>query len=128
MLENHKATETYVAFTSGPVFVHCMGARKFIDTLQTFPDAKAIFVLRAQARRKHFRRIRKRYEKWVGFDGRTDSENLPQAIKNAAQKISYDNTTMPKHLDDTDFYFIDKFKDRIPDEDADSTVVELVPL
>jgi hypothetical protein len=33
VLENHKATETYVAFTSGPVFVHCMGSKKFIDTL-----------------------------------------------------------------------------------------------
>lgn len=34
-----------------------------------------------------------------------------------AQTFQYDDNNLPKHLADTDFYFIDKFKDRIPDMD-----------
>jgi len=118
ILEDHRATETYCAFTNAPVFVHCMKSRKFIDILKTFPDAMAIFFLRAQARRKEFRRIRKQYERWVGFDGRTNIEKLPQTMKDKAQICNYDDSNMPKHLTDTEFYFVDTFKARLRDRDS----------
>ena len=70
ILKDHKATETYCAFSDHHVLVHCLKSRDFIDLLKTFPDAMAIFFLRAEARRREFRRIRKMYERWVGFDGR----------------------------------------------------------
>jgi len=36
-----------------------MKAKQFIDILKTFPDAMAIFVVRAKQRRQEFRRIKK---------------------------------------------------------------------
>ena len=115
ILEDHKATETYCASTDKDVYVHCMKNRVFIDLLKTFPDAMAIFFLRAKARRREFRRIRKMYERWVGFDGRQDMDLLPSAIRETVDWETYDEgESLPPHLNsqNTDFYFTEIFKQK----------------
>ena len=90
-----------------------MKKKKFLDILKTFPDAMAIFYMRATTRRKEFRRIRKTYERWVGFGGVTRIDKLPQTLKESAKKIDYTDETLPRHLNEADFYFIDSFKSRL---------------
>ena len=112
ILEDHKATETYCAYSDASTFMHCMKSKTFIDLLRTFPDAMAIFFLRSKARRAEFRRIRRTYERWVGFDGKADINMLPGAIREKTEYVTFDEKSLPKYLSETEFYFTDTFKSR----------------
>ena len=43
ILLDHTASETYSTFSKTHVYTHCMRAEFFLDLMQTFPDALAIF-------------------------------------------------------------------------------------
>jgi len=111
---DHRASETYTAFgEKNPVIVHCMKDKDLIEILKTFPDAMAIFVVRAKTRRIEFRRIRKMYERWVNFDGRKSWSEVPESLKELAGKTyEYTEKDLPIHLRETDFYFTDTFKSK----------------
>lgn len=111
---DHKASETYCAFGENtPAMVHCMKDKHLIDILKTFPDAMAVFVVRAKQRRLEFRHLRKMYERWCGFDGRSDWCSQPEAIKVQAATYEYtEEHDLPPHLEKTDFYFTDVYKSK----------------
>ena len=121
--------------------MHCLKAKVFIDLLKTFPDAMAIFIMRAQDRRTEFRRVRKMYERWVGFDGNQDMNELPQAVRETLHYEKYTGEKnragllpdLPAHLADPDFYFTNMFKSlkkkltkKLPEKNftEDDTLVE----
>ena len=62
ILMNLKSSECFKASSNVSTYCYCIKSNEFLDLLLTFPDAKVIFMYRAQARRLEFRRIKKLYE------------------------------------------------------------------
>jgi hypothetical protein len=58
------------------------------------------------------------YERWVGFDGNQDMNELPQAVRDELKYEKYSGEKsvvdgiydLPEHLKDPDFYFTNMFK------------------
>ena len=57
-----KSSECYKATSDVTTYCYCIAKQELMDLMLTFPDAKTVFLFRAQARRIEFRRIRKLYE------------------------------------------------------------------
>lgn len=69
-----KASETYKSSVEQSTYCHCLSKKDLDDLMITFPDAKATFTKRAQARRTEFRRIKKQYERFANVDKQAELE------------------------------------------------------
>lgn len=73
----------------------------------TFPDAKATFTKRAQARRTEFRRIKKQYERFANVDKQAELEGKEELNSDrfVVQHYSESSHERPPFLQDSDYYF-----------------------
>ena len=73
----------------------------------TFPDAKATFTKRAQARRTEFRRIKKQYERFANVDKVAELEGKEELNSDrfVVQHYSENSQERPPFLEDSDYYF-----------------------
>ena len=116
ILLDHVASETYSTFSKTHVYTHCMRAEFFLDLMQTFPDALAIFFPRALKRRIEFRRVRKTYELCVGYEhGYEPDDIMKKSNKKEIIVREYSDTVLPKFLSDPD-WFLKKYESRISDQ------------
>ena len=113
ILLDHTASETYSTFSKTHVYTHCMRAEFFLDLMQTFPDALAIFFPRSLKRRVEVRRIRKTYELCVGYEhGYEPDDVMKKANKKDIILREYSDNVLPKFLSDPD-WFLKKKESRI---------------
>ena len=70
-----RASETYKSSMENSTYCHCLKKRDMLDLMNTFPDAKEIFLSRAQQRRIEFRRIKKQFEKFANVDVMAEIDN-----------------------------------------------------
>ena len=116
ILLDHTASETYSTFSKTHVYTHCMRAEFFLDLMQTFPDALAIFFPRALKRRIEFRRVRKTYELCVGYEhGYEPDDIMKKSNKKDIIVREYSDTVLPKYLSDPD-WFLKKYESRISEQ------------
>jgi len=93
-----------------------MRADFFLDLMQTFPDALAIFFPRALKRRIEFRRIRKTYELCVGYEhGYEPDEVMKKSNKKDIIVREYSDNVLPKFLSDPN-WFLKKLESRISEK------------
>ena len=93
-----------------------MNSDFFLELMQTFPDAEAIFLPRALKRRIEFRRIRKIYETCVGYEqGYEPDDVMKKTNKKDIIVREYSDSILPKFLSDPD-WFLKKYESRISTE------------
>ena len=63
-----RASETYKSAMENSTYTHCLKKKELLDLMATFPDARKIFIERAEQRRIEFRRIKKQFEKFANVD------------------------------------------------------------
>ena len=104
---NLRASETYKSSVQKSTYCHCLSKKDLLDLMLTFPDAKACFQKRAQARRIEFRRIKRQYEHFSNVDraaelqGKEELDPQQYAICHYSEK----SPDMPPFLIDNDYYF-----------------------
>jgi hypothetical protein len=57
-----KSSECYKSTSDVTTYCYCISQQELMELMLTFPDAKTVFLFKAQARRIEFRRIKKLYE------------------------------------------------------------------
>lgn len=73
-----RASETYKASVEVSTYCHCLSKKDLLDLMITFPDAKNVFLTRAQARRIEFRRIKLQYERFANVNKVLELEDNEQ--------------------------------------------------
>lgn len=106
---NLRASEFYKSTADCTTFCYCLAKADLEELILTFPDAKAIFLCRAQARRIEFRRIKKLYEIEANIN-----HNLVQDAKEIQDKTKFEVRLyndmskvedMPPFLRDSQYWF-----------------------
>ena len=109
ILLNLRASEFYKSNTDSSTFCYCLSKADLEELILTFPDAKTIFLYRAQCRRIEFRRIKKLYEIEANIN-----PNLVQDAKDIQDKSKFElrlysdaskPEDLPPFLHDSQYYF-----------------------
>ena len=120
ILMDLKASECYKSSVDSATYTHCLKKKDLQDLMVTFPDAKSIFLDKAQQRRIEFRRIKKQYEKFANVDKQADIDGTEFPLNPdqfAVQHYSDKSKDQPPYLTDTDFYFEKTDLDPIPESE-----------
>jgi len=62
IIMNARSSECYKSSNDSPTYCFCLKKNTFLDLINVFPMAKAIFIDRAELRRVEFRRIKRQFQ------------------------------------------------------------------
>lgn len=108
ILLNLQASECYTASDSSNTYCYCIKRKELMSLLQTFPDARTLFLYRAKERRVEMRRIKYIYMIESSIPFNLDPVNLIRDDSNSSKyeiKTYTEKKRTPEFLKNPNYYF-----------------------